>query len=152
MLKPEPLPFALQEKLYQWILTQEEERPRVTPVDILAYLQNAIEEDPPASPRLPPHQHPQVAMQLNNLSAPITVATAVGQGTRSGHLDQQAKNSIFSNSLSTTVCRNLQNLTTEPSYNSSPSLPTGKTNSPNQHSRHDSPPTSNDSTDDMHAD
>ncbi|KAL9667922.1 hypothetical protein QQ045_002291 [Rhodiola kirilowii] len=63
--------LSLLEKLYQWILQQEEERSRLTPVDIQAYIQNEIEcelEDPPVSPRVPSYQHPQVDMQLNNLT------------------------------------------------------------------------------------
>uniref|UniRef100_A0A7N0T8Z4 Holocarboxylase synthetase n=1 Tax=Kalanchoe fedtschenkoi TaxID=63787 RepID=A0A7N0T8Z4_KALFE len=144
------------EKLYQWILTQEEERSRVAPVDILAYVQNEIEyglEDPPVSPRVPSYLNPQVAVQQNNLGAPITGPAAIRQGARPGHLDQQAKNPFLSNALSSTVCRSLQNLTTGPSCRSSPLLPTGNPNGPNQrHNRDSSPPTSNYSMDDMHAD
>ncbi|XP_071722273.1 uncharacterized protein [Rutidosis leptorrhynchoides] len=81
------------EKLYQWILRKQEEGTRVATVDIFAYLQNeldySIEEPPPASPRVP--------FQQNQLSS-----------------DQQTKNSVFSNALSSPVRRNLQH------YHSSP--------------------------------
>ncbi|CAM8882503.1 unnamed protein product [Rhodiola kirilowii] len=147
--------LSLQEKLYQWILQQEEERSRLTPVDIQAYIQNEIEcelEDPPVSPRVPSYQHPQVDMQLNNLTASITGAATLGQAACSGQVNQQAKKSIFSNTQSTSICHSLQNLTTEVSYNSSPSLPTGNTNGPNHlHSKDKDPPLSSDSMD-MHAD
>ncbi|CAM8883914.1 hypothetical protein QQ045_008009 [Rhodiola kirilowii] len=143
------------EKLYQWILQQEEERSRLTPVDIQAYIQNEIEcelEDPPVSPRVPSYQHPQVDLQLNNLTASITGAATIGQAACSGQVNQQAKKSIFSNTQSTSICHSLQNLTTEVSYNSSPSLPTGNTNGPNHlHSKDKDPPLSSDSMD-MHAD
>ncbi|XP_044469329.1 uncharacterized protein LOC123198658 [Mangifera indica] len=101
------------EKLYQWILRQQEEGSRVTTVDIVAYLQNELEygvEEPPVSPRLPiQHQHPQTA--LNNLGVPNAsipcVPAAVGPGVRPG-LPDQAKNSVFSNALSSPVRRSLQ--------------------------------------------
>ncbi|XP_031282754.1 uncharacterized protein LOC116141383 [Pistacia vera] len=101
------------EKLYQWILRQQEEGSRVTTVDIVAYLQNELEygvEESPMSPRLPiHHQHPQSA--LNNLGVPIAsipCAPAVGPGVRTGQPDHQVKNSVFSNALSSPVRRSLQ--------------------------------------------
>ncbi|XVF15022.1 hypothetical protein REPUB_Repub09cG0113700 [Reevesia pubescens] len=98
------------EKLYHWILRQQEEGS----ADIIAYLQNELEygaEESPMSPRVSfQHQHPQTATHLNTLSAPfssnpISPAT-VTQGVRSG--DSQAKNSVFSNALSSPVRRSLQ--------------------------------------------
>ncbi|XVF58686.1 hypothetical protein PTKIN_Ptkin07bG0085700 [Pterospermum kingtungense] len=102
------------EKLYQWILRQQEEGSRATTFDIVAYLQNELEyagEEPPMSPRLPmQHLHSQTATQLNSLgspfpSNPLTSAT-IGQGVRSG--DNQVKNSVFSNALSSPVRQSLQ--------------------------------------------
>ena len=100
------------EKLYQWILRQQEEGSRVSTVDIVAYLQNEIEygaEEPPMSPRLPiQHQHSQT--NLNNLGFPVAsiphAPAAVGPGVRSGQPD--AKNSVFSNALSSPLRRSLQ--------------------------------------------
>ncbi|XWS41441.1 hypothetical protein CRYUN_Cryun17cG0082200 [Craigia yunnanensis] len=102
------------EKLYQWILRQQEEGSRATTVDIVAYLQNELEyggEEPPMSPRLPlQHPHSQTATQLNNLGAFVSSnpfsSAMVGQGVRSG--DNQVKNSVFSNALSSPVRRSLQ--------------------------------------------
>ncbi|KAI4317172.1 hypothetical protein L6164_025066 [Bauhinia variegata] len=103
------------EKLYQWILRQQEEGSRVTTTDIVAHLQNELEcgaEESSMSPRQPlHHQLSQNAMQ-SNLNAhlpcnPFTTAI-VGQGFRSGQPDQQGKNSVFSNALSSPVRRSLQ--------------------------------------------
>ncbi|XP_012487721.2 uncharacterized protein LOC105800904 [Gossypium raimondii] len=83
------------EKLFQWILGQQEEGSRVTTADIVAYLQNELEygaEESPMSPRLSfqqqQQQHPQTAMHMNTLSAPFSStpisASTDGQGVRSG--------------------------------------------------------------------
>lgn len=65
------------------------------------------------SPRQPHHQqHSQTAMHSNNLSASVPsnafAAAVIGQGIRSGQADQQAKNSVFSNALSSPIRRSLQ--------------------------------------------
>ncbi|CBI18241.3 unnamed protein product, partial [Vitis vinifera] len=56
------------EKLYQWILRQQEGGSRVTTVDVLSYLQNELDycgEEPPMSPRAPiAYQHAQQIMHL----------------------------------------------------------------------------------------
>ncbi|XVF61796.1 hypothetical protein PTKIN_Ptkin08bG0159200 [Pterospermum kingtungense] len=102
------------EKLFQWILRQQEEGSRVTTADIVAYLQNELDygaEESPMSPRPSfQMQHPQTGTNPNTLSAPfsstpISPAT-IAQGIRSG--DHQAKNSVFSNALSSPVRRSLQ--------------------------------------------
>ncbi|TXG60469.1 hypothetical protein EZV62_015042 [Acer yangbiense] len=96
------------EKLYQWILRQQEEGSRVSTVDIVTYLQNELEygaEEPPMSPRLPiQHQHSQTTPVASNPYVPA----AVGPGVRSGQPDHQPKNSVFSNALSSPVRRSLQ--------------------------------------------
>ncbi|KAK3211611.1 hypothetical protein Dsin_016317 [Dipteronia sinensis] len=96
------------EKLYQWILRQQEEGSRVSTVDIVNYLQNELEygaEEPPMSPRLPiQHQHSQTTPVASNPYVPA----AVGPGVRSGQPDHQPKNSVFSNALSSPVRRSLQ--------------------------------------------
>lgn len=66
------------------------------------------------SPRLPSqHQHLQTAVHSNNLGIPVSSnpfgPTTVGSGVRSGQPDQQVKNSVFSNALSSPVRQSLQN-------------------------------------------
>ncbi|KAL8243202.1 hypothetical protein R6Q59_009460 [Mikania micrantha] len=88
------------EKLYQWISKQDAEGLRVTSEDILAYIEAELDlsvEDPPMAPRTSQHNQ-QVAnpfMSSGSSSAP--------------HHDQQARNYIFSNALSSPVRRSLQN-------------------------------------------
>ncbi|KAL3572669.1 hypothetical protein D5086_026573 [Populus alba] len=105
------------EKLYQWIWRQQEGGSRVTTFDIINYIQNELDycgEEPSMPPRTP-HQH------QNSQPIPFTNSTflvssgssglpATGQGTtRSEHCDQQSKNAVFSNALSSPVRRSLQN-------------------------------------------
>ncbi|XP_047181640.1 uncharacterized protein LOC124848065 isoform X2 [Vigna umbellata] len=103
------------EKLYQWILRQQQEGSRVTTIDIVTHLQNELEyggEEAPVSPRQPMHQqNSQTAMHANfGGSTPSNAfgATVAGQGIRAGQPDQQAKNSVFSNALSSPIRRSLQ--------------------------------------------
>ncbi|KAK4256748.1 hypothetical protein QN277_006433 [Acacia crassicarpa] len=76
------------EKLYQWI-RQQEERSRVTTIDIVTHLQNELEygaEESSMSPRQPFHQQQfQTSMHANTISA-----------------------SIPSNALSSPICHSLQ--------------------------------------------
>ncbi|XVE86630.1 hypothetical protein DITRI_Ditri18aG0049900 [Diplodiscus trichospermus] len=153
------------EKLYQWILKQQQEGSRATTVDIVSYLQNELEyggEEPPMSPRLPlQHPHSQTVAQLNNLGAPVSCnpfsSAMVGQGVRSG--DNQVKNSVFSNALSSPVRRSLQHYhLVQGGYNSNNvvlSSVNGQRNMENNYShqqnRDVNSPSSNDSMD-MHAD
>ncbi|KAF3651818.1 hypothetical protein CQW23_28636 [Capsicum baccatum] len=103
------------EKLYQWILRQQEGGSRVTTVDIMNYLQSELDyngEDQSMSPRPPPQfQHSQPLHFANSgfhvSSGPVGVA-APGHGLRSDH-DQQPKNNVFSNALSSPVRQSLQN-------------------------------------------
>ncbi|KAJ9670918.1 hypothetical protein PVL29_027082 [Vitis rotundifolia] len=151
------------EKLYQWVLRQQEEGSRVATVDIVAYLQNELEygvEDPPVSPRLPlQHQHTQTTMHMTNSGAPVSSnsfghPSAVGTGLRFGNFDQQPKNNVFSNALSSPVRRSLQNYhLAQGSYYSNNLMPSGNgpRNSETQ-TRDSNPPSSNDSSMDMHAD
>ncbi|KAK1406785.1 hypothetical protein QVD17_38393 [Tagetes erecta] len=88
------------EKLYQWISKQDAEGLRVTSEDILAYIEAELElsvEDPTIAPRTS-----QPNQQVTN---PFTIS-----GSSSGpHNDQQSRNYIFSNALSSPVRRSLQN-------------------------------------------
>ncbi|XP_051127438.1 uncharacterized protein LOC127248914 isoform X2 [Andrographis paniculata] len=109
-------PF-LKEKIYSWILRQQEDGVRVMPADIIAYIENEFDcgtDEHPSSPRVPfqpqnpshsamPTAHSGVAIHSNGCGP----ATTVGQGTRPGNLDQ-SKNTIFSNALSSPIRRSLQ--------------------------------------------
>ncbi|KAM6563638.1 hypothetical protein CsatB_023636 [Cannabis sativa] len=156
------------EKIYQWIVRQQEEGSRVTTPDIVAYLQNELDygaEEPPMSPRmLLQQQHLQNAMHSTNLGPTAPAApTPVGPGVRWGNPDQQAKNSVFSNALSSPVRQSLQpyHLAAQGSYHST--NPTNvltcgngpRSNNEGNHHHHQNrdtnSPMSNDSLD-MHAD
>ncbi|KAJ1398584.1 hypothetical protein SESBI_30907 [Sesbania bispinosa] len=97
------------EKMYQWILRQQQEGTRVATVDIVAHLQNELEHGAEESP-MSPRQNSQTAMQANfGASIPSNAfGSVVGQGIRTGQPDQQAKNSVFSNALSSPIRRSLQ--------------------------------------------
>lgn len=114
------------------------------------------------SPRLPfqqQHSH------LNSLGSTVTsnpnAPATVGQGVRwGGHSDQQAKNSVFSNALSSPVRRSLHQAA-QGGYNANNFMSSGngprnnETNCPPPHHHHQNrdtnSPASNDSMD-MHAD
>lgn len=155
------------EKLYQWIWRQEEGESRVTTVDILNYIQNELDcsvEEPTMSPRAQVrHQHSQPTMQFTNPGFPVPSGSSgqtTGQGTRSEHCDQQPKNSVFSNALSSPIRRSLQHyqIAQGGGYYPNGGMPPttgGRNNDPNifhQQNRDANPPNSNDSSMDMHAD
>ncbi|KAF8377203.1 hypothetical protein HHK36_030576 [Tetracentron sinense] len=164
------------EKLYQWVLRQQEEGSRMTTVDILAYLQlktfpifvqNELDcggEEPPTSPRLPfQHQSSQPTMNFMNSSAPFSSAsfgpTTAGQGPRSVHSEHQTKDSVFSNALSSPVRQSLQNYHLgEGGYCSNNIMSSGngaqsnETNFPQHQNRDSNSLSCNDSSMDMHAD
>ncbi|VVB08652.1 unnamed protein product [Arabis nemorensis] len=100
------------EKLYQWIWRQQEGGSRVTPMDIINYIQNELEcsiEEPPISPRAPP---PQPTMHVTNSGLMVSSGTSCPTGVpvvRSEQCENQAKNSVFSNALSSPIRRSLQN-------------------------------------------
>jgi len=151
------------EKLYNWILRQQEDGSRVTTVDVVAYLQNELEygsEDPQLSPRLPlQHQHSQSAMQSTNPGIPVSSnslgSMTAAQGLRSGHTDQQGKNSVFSNALSSPVRRSLQHYhLAQGSYHppSGNGPRNNETSYPHHQNRDSNTTSSNDSSMDTHAD
>ncbi|CAH9101629.1 unnamed protein product [Cuscuta europaea] len=96
------------DKLYQWILRLQEGGSRVTTLDILNYLQTELNyaEEQPISPRPPPHSQPNLCFLASSGSTGLPSA---GQGIRTDHYDQQSKNYVFSNALSSPVRRSLQN-------------------------------------------
>ncbi|KNA07262.1 hypothetical protein SOVF_173480 [Spinacia oleracea] len=103
------------EKLYQYILRQQEAGGRVATVDIVTYLQNELDycgDEPSMSPRAPvPHHHSQAPTHFANtgflVSGP-SAQTPAAQAPRSEQFDNQTKNSVFSNALSSPVRRTLQ--------------------------------------------
>ncbi|KAL3513949.1 hypothetical protein ACH5RR_026666 [Cinchona calisaya] len=149
------------EKLYQWILRQQEGGSRVTTSDVLTYLQTELDysgEEPPMSPRTlgQPVQFANSGLLVPTGSSALT---ASAQGFRSEPSDQQSKNYVFSNALSSPVRRSLQNYHISPGgyfQNSvQPSTNGNRSSEPNfihQQSRDANPVNSSDSAMDMHAD
>ncbi|XP_051114927.1 uncharacterized protein LOC127240344 [Andrographis paniculata] len=146
------------DKLYSWLLRQQENGARVTTGDIFTYIQNELDngtEEPPPSPRLPvpqQQQPPQTLMQLPQSGLPVVSSNAfgpmtVGQGVRSGNSDQ-TKNSVFSNALSSPVRRSLQNYHLSQGGYSANNGNRGNENNTNP----TNPPSSNDTSMDMHPD
>lgn len=123
-------------------------------------------EEPSMSPRVQvQHQYSQPVTNFMNSGFPISSGsscpTTAGQGIRSEHCDQQSKNSVFSNALSSPVRQSLQHYhITRGGYCPSGGLPLGngtRNNEPtiiNNQSRDSSALSlsSNDSAMDMHAD
>ncbi|TYI28789.1 hypothetical protein ES332_A05G269400v1 [Gossypium tomentosum] len=153
------------EKIYQWIWRQQEGGSRVTTMDILSYLQNELDygEEPSMSPRAPSQQqHSQPAMQFMNTGFMVSTGSSgqtAGQGTRPDHCDQQSKNLVFSNALSSPVRRSLQHYhIAQEGYCPNGGLPSGngaRNNEPSflpNQTRDSKPLSSNDSSMDMHAD
>ncbi|CAN6543714.1 hypothetical protein FF1_034181 [Malus domestica] len=154
------------DKIYQWICRQQEGGSRVTTVDIVNYLQNELDycgEEPSMSPRLPlQHQHLQPTAHFSNSGLPVTSGssgpTNTGQGIRSEQCDHQSKNSVFSNALSSPVRQSLQHYhISQDGYYPGAGLPSGngaRNNEPSflHPNRDANPPSSNDTSMDMHAD
>ncbi|XP_019451576.1 PREDICTED: uncharacterized protein LOC109353679 isoform X2 [Lupinus angustifolius] len=105
-----------EEKLYQWIMRQKEEGSKVAAVDVLNYIQNELDycgEEPSMSPRAPlQQQQSQPVMHVPTSGFLVTFGSSgqpiAGQGLCSEHCDNQPKNSVFSNALSSPVRRSLQ--------------------------------------------
>ncbi|KAI3885827.1 hypothetical protein MKX03_022567 [Papaver bracteatum] len=158
-----------QEKLYQWIVRQQEEGSRVMTPDILNYLQSELdygaEEPHPMSPRLltqQHYQHPPTNISMNSSGHVSSGSCVPGGGPRLANSDNQVKNSVFSNALSSPVRRNLQHYQlSEGAFhpNNSGMPASGNLNRNNnenifnhQQSRGSNYPAFNDSTMDMHSD
>ncbi|CAI9777603.1 unnamed protein product [Fraxinus pennsylvanica] len=133
------------EKLYNWMLRQQEGGARVATGDVLAYIQNELDYGT--------QELSQTAIQSTHSGTPIYS----GQGLRSGNPDNQTKNSIFSNALSSPVRRTLQHYhLTHGSSNSNNIIPSANGQRNNENSSHPgrdpNPPSSIDTSMDMHAD
>lgn len=149
------------EKLYQWILRQQEGGTRVGIVDILNYLQAELDyhaDEPSLSPRAPAHTQSMPFPNAGSLvSSGSSGAPASAIGFRSEPGDQQPKNYVFSNALSSPVRRTLQNYhISQGGYFPNNVQPNGNRNSESgshQQQNRDSNHTSGgDSFMDMHAD
>ncbi|KAL8144292.1 hypothetical protein V2J09_017324 [Rumex salicifolius] len=156
------------EKLYQWILIQQETGSRVTTSDILSYLQSKMDyprDEPSMSNQIPvPHQqqnhHPQASMHFANTVIPVSSgssgqAAATAHGPRSEPIDNQNKNnSVFSSALSSPVRRSLQHtyLSQGTTRYTNAGLPPGNLSRTNNDMRDSNPLSSNDSSMDMHQD
>ncbi|GMH22247.1 hypothetical protein Nepgr_024090 [Nepenthes gracilis] len=154
------------EKLYQWIIRQQEAGSRVTTIDILTYLQNELDccgDEPSMSARASvEHRHSQPPVHFTNSchhdSSGSSDQTTAAHGTRSEHFDNQTKNSVFSNALSSPVRRSLQHyhLTQGGSYPNSGTPGNGsqnnETNFLHPENRDSNLLSSNDSSTDMRAD
>ncbi|XP_039062327.1 uncharacterized protein LOC120206808 isoform X2 [Hibiscus syriacus] len=157
---------CFQEKLYQWIWRLQEGGSRVTTMDIFNYLHTELDscgEEPSMSPRAPSQQQkPQPTIPFMNpnfmVSSGSSDQTSV-QGTCLDHCDQQPKNSVFSNALSSPVRRSLQHYhISQEGYYPNGGLPAGNGVRDNefyflQHQTQDlNPLSSNGTSMDMHAD
>ncbi|CAK7346738.1 unnamed protein product [Dovyalis caffra] len=117
-------------------------------------------EEPSMSPRTPhQHQNSQPIPFTNStflVSSGSSGVTATAQGTRTEHCDQQPKNTVFSNALSSPIRRSLQNYhIAQGGYCPPGGSPSGngtRNNEPNflqHHNRDPNPPSSNDSSMDI---
>ncbi|XP_054806473.1 uncharacterized protein LOC129309092 [Prosopis cineraria] len=154
------------EKLHQWVRRQQEGGSRVGTADIVNYIQNELDycgEEPSMSPRAPLPQHQsQPVMHVNGSGFPVSSGscgqTILGQGLRPEQCDNQPKNSVFSNALSSPVRGSLQHYQIGEGcyFPSGLSMGNGNRYSEpgfhHQQNRDSSSFSSNDSAMDMHAD
>lgn len=123
----------------------------------LTNLQNELDygtEEPPSSLQFHQQQQSQTAMQSTQSGIPVSSnafgPATVGQGLRSGNSDQ-TKNSVFSNALSSPVRRSLQHYHLSQGGQYANNAMRSNENNGNQ-TRDPNPPSSNDTSMDMHAD
>ncbi|CAI9753108.1 unnamed protein product [Fraxinus pennsylvanica] len=98
------------EKLYNWILRQQEDGARVTTGDIFAYIQNELDygtEELPSSPRLPFQQQQQSQTAMHSAHTGFQVCSN-SFGPATGVQELCSGNSIFSNALSSPASWSLQ--------------------------------------------
>ncbi|CAO2834790.1 unnamed protein product [Amaranthus hypochondriacus] len=154
------------EKLYHWILRQQETGVRVTTMDILTFLQNELDhcgDETSMSPRAPiAHHHPQAPSHFANTGFLHSGSSAQIQAAhvppRSEQYENQTKNSVFSNALASPVRRTLQHYhLAQGGYcpsGASPPPPgnAARSNESNYGSNQNKDSNSNDSLMDMHQD
>lgn len=120
------------------------------------YMQNELDhgtDEPPPSPRLPfqQQQQSQTAMQTIHSGFPVSSNSSGPANTRSVNSDNQSKNSVFSNALSSPIRRSLQHYHLMQGGQSANNVMRNNENNGSQ-SRDPNPPSSNDTSMDMHAD
>ncbi|WVZ13491.1 hypothetical protein V8G54_011057 [Vigna mungo] len=128
-------------------------------------LQNELDycEEPSMSPRAPlQHHQSQPTLHMPSLGFPITSVssgqTIAAQGLRAESGENQPKNSVFSNALSSPIRRSLQHyqIGEGGSYSNGPFMGNGNRNTElgflSQQGRESIVVSSNDSAMDMHAD
>ncbi|KAL2324660.1 hypothetical protein Fmac_023718 [Flemingia macrophylla] len=147
------------DKLYHWILRQQDTGSRLATLDILTYIQNELDccgEEPCISPIAPQqHQQSQPVMHVTGSGFPSVTGFSgqmiVGQGLGSAHCDNQSK-TLFSNSLSDPI----RQIGEGGNYPGGLSMGSGNRSSEpsslHQQSRDSAAFSSNDSAMDMHAD
>ncbi|KAG9143762.1 hypothetical protein Leryth_011427 [Lithospermum erythrorhizon] len=154
------------EKLYQFILLQQEEGSRVATADILNYVQTELDyqgEEPSMSPRPPiQNQNPQQMHFMNQGFLATSGSSGVlsaGHMLRSDPSEQQPRNHVFSNALSSPVRQSLQNYhISQGGYLSNNVQPSNAIRNndvnfmSNQNRDSNSVNSTNDSTMDMHSD
>ncbi|XP_027925218.1 uncharacterized protein LOC114182531 [Vigna unguiculata] len=153
------------ENLYQWIWRQQEGGSRVATVDVLNYIQNELDycEDPSMSPRAPlQHHQSQPTLHIPVSGFPVTSAssgqTIAAHGLRAEPGENQPKNSVFSNALSSPIRRSLQHYQIGEGgcYSNGPFMGSGNRNTEHgfllQQGRESTIVNSNDSAMDMHPD
>ncbi|KAE8666600.1 exocyst complex component 2-like [Hibiscus syriacus] len=146
------------EKLYQWICRQQEGGSRVTTMDILSYLQNDNVGWACATASM--FAAKIARNELDYGEEPLMLIWPnCWAGTRLDHSDQQSKNLVFSNALSSPVLRSLQHYhIAQDGYCPNGGLPSGngaRNNEPSflqNRTRDSNPLSSNDTLMDMHAD
>ncbi|XP_062232301.1 uncharacterized protein LOC133929528 [Phragmites australis] len=97
------------DKLYQWILRKYEEESRLTVADIMAHIQHEMDyggSDAHVAPRAQQYAL-SAGGQFSNSSSQIPAAQALGLTPRAVS-NEQSKNTIFSNALSSPVRQSLQ--------------------------------------------
>ncbi|XP_074280313.1 uncharacterized protein LOC141605444 [Silene latifolia] len=149
------------EKLYQWILRQQEAGSRVAPVDIMTYLKNELDyygDETTMSPRAPvQHHHPPPPTFFSNSGLLVSEPSAQTPAAQLLRPEQenQSKSLVFSNALSSPIRRSLQpyHLAQGGYYpNSSPGTLVARSSETNFAGHQNRESNSNDSSMDMHQD
>lgn len=158
------------EKVYQFIVRQQEAGSRVTSMDILTYLQNELDycDEPSVSARAQSqhqqfyhhHHNSQPPMQPANTGLLVSSGSSGQAAPTTPGIDNQTKNSasVFSSALSSPVRRSLQHYQIAQEGGNTNPVPSPGSNARSndagliQHTRDPNPGSSFDSAMDMHQD
>lgn len=141
------------EKLYQWILRQQEGGSRVVMIDIVNYIQSEL--DYHGEDQAPPSlQNQNTSIYPTSAILGSNGAPAAMQNIGLDHFDHHPKNLDFSNALSSPIRRTLQNYhLSQGGYLTSSAQPANATRQQQQATRESGSSNSNDASSmDMHAD